>query len=338
MSVARFLARRLLVALPVVLGIVFVTFMLVRIGQNDPVAMLAGPMADAPTLARVRAELALDQPLPVQFWNYLIRLLHGDLGLSWQDNLPVGREILDHLPATLELVMLSVGLGTLIGVPLGLRAAQRPNGWFDQISRGVSLFGFSLPTYWMALMAIFVFFFLLRWAPAPMGRISMEVTPPATITGSLVLDSLLQGNWEAARSAAAQLALPVACFTVVATAPILKQTRAIALSFMGSDAIRYARACGFPPHVIRRIALRAALVPIVTFIGTEFNSLLAASSLIEFVFAWGGLGQWGLNATLLGDFAAVQGYVLTLALASVLIFLLVDLAALLLEPRARARE
>jgi peptide/nickel transport system permease protein len=336
-NIGRFLLRRLLVALPVAIGILFLTFMLIRIGDQDPVAMLAGPMADAPMLARIRAELMLDQPLLTQFWGYLGRLVQGDLGRSWQGNAPVTHEIAAHLPATLELVTLAVGLGTLLGVPLGLHAAERPNGWFDQISRFGSLVGFSLPTYWLGLMAIFVFFYLLGWAPAPMGRVSMMVTPPATVTGSVLIDSLLAGNWEAARSAAAQLVLPVGCFTIVATAPIIKHTRAIAIEVMGSDYIRYARACGFPRHIVRRIALRAALVPVITFVGSEFTSLLAAASLIEFVFAWGGLGHWGLNAILLGDFAAVQGYVLTLAIASVLIFALVDLTVLLLEPRAQAR-
>jgi ABC-type dipeptide/oligopeptide/nickel transport system permease component len=336
-SVWRFLLRRLVIAIPVAIGILFVTFMLVRIGNQDPVAMLAGPMADAPMLARIRAELMLDQPLLTQFWAYLGRLMHGDLGRSWQGNAPVTHEIATHLPATLELVILAVGLGTLIGVPIGLRAAERPNGWFDQISRFGSLFGFSLPTYWLGLMAIFVFFYLLGWAPAPMGRVSMVVMPPPTITGSVLLDSILTGNWEAASSAAAQLVLPVGCFTIVATAPIIKHTRAIAIEVMGSDFIRYARACGFPRRVIRAIALRAALVPVITFVGSEFTSLLAAASLIEFVFAWGGLGHWGLNAILLGDFAAVQGYVLTLAIASVVVFALVDLAVMILEPRAQVR-
>jgi len=335
--ILRFLLRRLIVAAPVVLGILFVTFMLIRIGDQDPVAMLAGPMADAAMLALVRAELMLDQPLLAQFWAYLQRLAVGDLGRSWQGNAPVAQEIAQLFPATLELVGLSVGLGALIGVPLGLHAAQNPNGWFDQLSRFGSLFGFSIPTYWLGLMAIFVFFFLLQWAPPPMGRISMMVAAPPVVTGSTLLDSLIAGEWEAARSAAAQLILPVACFTIVATAPIVKHTRAIAIEVMGSDYIRYARACGFPPSVVRRIAMRAALVPVITFVGSEFTSLLAAASLIEFVFSWGGLGHWGLNAILLGDFAAVQGYVLTLALASVLVFLLVDLAVLLLEPRAGQR-
>ena len=335
--VVRFLLVRLLVAIPVVLGIVFFTFMLIRIGHQDPVNMLAGPMADAKMLEQIRRELDLDRPLFEQFITYVGRLLQGDLGKSWQGSKPVLDEILAHLPITLELVVLAVGLGALIGIPIGLRAAFNPNGWFDQITRFGALTGFSIPTYWLGLMAILLFFYLLRWAPPPMGRLGLEFATPGTITGSTFLDSLLVGNWRAAGSAFQQLILPVACFTLVAAAPVIKQTRAIAIEIMGSDYIRQARASGVSHRMLRKIALRNALVPVITFLGTEITSMLAAASLIEFIFAWGGLGQWGLNAILQGDFAVVQGYVLTLALASVVIFLIVDLAVLVLEPRTHRR-
>lgn len=337
MLIARFLALRLLVAVPVVLGILFLTFMLIRIGHQDPVAMLAGPLADAATYTMIRSQLELDRPLLTQFVVYVQRLLQGDLGLSWQGGSPVLKDILAHFPITLELVILAVGIAALVGIPVGIRAATRPNGAFDQLSRFGALTGFSIPTYWMGLMAILIFFYLLRWAPAPMGRLSLEVLAPPVVTGSVLLDSLLAGQWVAARSAASQLALPVACFALVAMAPIIKQTRAIAIEVLASDYIRFARACGFPRAAIRRIALRNSLAPLLTFIGTEITSLLAAASLIEYIFSWGGLGQLGLNAILLGDFAVVQGYVLALALFSVLVFLVVDLAVLLLEPRSHRR-
>ncbi len=335
--VIRFLLIRLLVAIPVVLGIVFFTFMLIRIGHQDPVNMLAGPMADAKMLEQIRGELDLDRPLFDQFITYLGRLSRGDLGQSWQGGKPVLEEIVAHLPITLELVVLAVGLGALIGIPIGLRAAFNPNGWFDQFTRFGALAGFSIPTYWLGLMAIFVFFYLLRWAPPPMGRLGLEFAAPAMITGSAFLDCVIAGNWVAASSALQQLILPVACFTLVTAAPIIKQTRAIAIEIVGSDYIRQARASGLTDRTLRRIAMRNALVPVVTFLGTELTSLLAAASLIEFIFAWGGLGQWGLNAILQGDFAIVQGYVLTLALASVVVFLVVDLAVLVLEPRIHRR-
>ena len=334
--ILKFIAVRLLVSVPVVLGILFLTFMLTRIGHQDPVALLAGPMADEKMLAMIRAQLQLDRPLFEQFYIYIARLAHGDLGVSWQGGAPVLHEIATLFPVTLELILLSVGLATLIGVPVGLRAAGRPNGWFDQLTRFGSLAGFSVPTYWMGLMAILVFFYLLRWAPPPLGRLAMDVVAPALVTGSTLLDSLIAGNWPALRSALGQLVLPVACFTLLAAAPIIKHTRAIAIDIMGSDYVRFARANGFSAATIRRIALRNAFVPILSFLGSELTSLLAAAALIEYIFSWGGMGQWGLNAILLGDFAVVQGYVLTLGLFSVLIFLVVDLVVLLVEPRSAA--
>jgi ABC-type dipeptide/oligopeptide/nickel transport system permease component len=335
--IARFLALRLAVAVPVVLGIVFVTFMLIRIGHQDPVAMLAGPLADASTYAMIRKDLDLDRPLLQQFVTYVQHLAHGDLGRSWQGGAPVLQEIVTHFPITLELVVLAVGLAALIGVPVGIRAAMRPNGRFDQITRFGALTAFSIPTYWMGLMAILVFFYFLRWAPPPMGRVSLEVIAPPVVTGSVLIDSLISANWAAARSAAAQLVLPVGCFTLLAMAPIIKHTRAIAIEVFGSDYIRFARASGFSHATLRRMALRSSLSPVLTFLGTELTSLLAAASLIEYIFSWGGLGQLGLNAILQGDFAIVQGYVLSLALFSVVVFLAVDLAVLVLEPRSQRR-
>lgn len=338
MSPYRFLVRRLLLMVPLLFGIIFVTFMLVRIGGQDAVGMLAGPMANESEIAEIRRSLGLDRPIFEQFLVYMGNLLQGDLGKSWQSNEPVLDEILLRLPASLELLVLAILVGTIVGIPVGLYAAYRPNRLFDQISRFGSLVGFSIPTYWFALVATFVFFYLLRWAAAPLGRIGMEVFPPPDITGSYLIDALITGRWDAALSAAHRLMLPVIVFAIIVSAPIIKQTRAIALEAMGSDFIRYARACGYGPRLVRRIAMRASFVPVVTFIGSEVATMLLAVSLIELIFAWGGLGQWGLNAILFGDFAAVQGYVLVLASFSAFVFLFVDLIVLLFEPRAALRQ
>ncbi len=334
MTVRRFVIRRLLLMIPLLLGIVFFTFMLVRIGGQDAVGMLASPMADADEIDRIRASLGLDLPLWQQFFIYLGNLFQGDLGESWQTNTPVLDEIVLRLPASLELLISAMGLGVLFGIPIGLRAAFRPNRRFDQISRFSSMFGFSIPTYWLALMAIFVFFFLFRWAPPPMGRISLAVFPPPDVTGSYFLDSLIAGDMQAAKSALSQLAMPVIVFTIIVTAPIIKQTRSIAIEVFNSDYVRYARASGLSPFAVQRVAMRNSFTPILTFVGAELASLLAAVSLIELIFAWGGLGQWGLNAILFGDFAAVQGYVLVLAMFSASVFLIVDLLVLIFEPRS----
>jgi peptide/nickel transport system permease protein len=320
--------------LPLLVGILFFTFMLVRIGGQDPVGLLAGPTATQAEIDMITRDLGLDQPLFVQFGYYLANVLQGDLGESWLSNREVVSDIAQRIPVTLELLLWGVGIGALIGIPVGLRAAFRPDGTFDQISRFLSLLGFSIPTYWLGLVMLFVFFYLLGWAPPGIGRIGLIVIPPEPITGSYLIDGLLQAEWEAARSAASHLILPVICVAIVAAAPIIKHTRAIALEVVASDTVRYARASGLPEAIVRKIVLRNSTVPVMTFVGTELTGLVGTVSLIEYVFAWGGLGQYGLNAIVAGDFAAVQGYVLVLALFSVVVFLIIDLLVVILEPRA----
>jgi len=330
----RFFLRRIATTLPMLLGIVFITFMLVRLTGRDPSVMLAGPMATQESIDAIRIQLGLDQPIWTQFVYYVRDLLHGDLGISWQTRGPVVDEILHRLPATMELLLLSIFVGTLVGVPIGMRAASRPNGIFDQLTRVLSLTAFSIPTYWLGLMLIYVFYFLLGLSPAPMGRLSLSIFPPKEITGSYLIDGIIAGDWAVVRSALNHLALPVAIFSTIIAAPIMKQARAVAVEVINSDYVRYAHACGLNARQIRRVVLRNSLVPIMTFIGGELTAMLAAVSLLEFIFAWGGLGQWGLHAIMNADFAAIQGYVLTLALFAVLVFLIVDLLVLLLEPRA----
>lgn len=334
MSFQRFLLRRAIMVVPLMIGVVFVTFMLVRIGGLDPVGRLAGPTATQAEFDAIRESLGLDKSLWQQFAIYMGNVLRGDLGESWLSNRPVLDDIRERAVISLELLFWGVGIGALIGVPVGLRAAFRPNGRFDQFTRVLSLLGFSIPTYWLALVMIFVFFYLLGWAPPAIGRMSLLVTPPDPITGSYLIDGLLTAHWEAAWSAASHLVLPVICLAIVSAAPIIKQTRAIAIEVLSSDAVRYAHACGLPEPTVRKLVLRNSAVPVLTFVGTELTGLVGTMSLIEFVFAWGGLGQYGLNAIISGDFTAVQGYVLTLALFSVLVFIAIDITVHLIEPRS----
>jgi peptide/nickel transport system permease protein len=334
---AKFLLRRLLVVVPLLLGVLLLTFMLVRLSGQDPVALLAGPTAGEAEIATIRTQLGLDRPIWVQFGIYLAQVLQGDLGQSWLTSRPILADIIERIPATLELAVLGVGLGALVGIPLGLLAAHRHNSGFDWITRVVSLLGFSIPTYFLGLLMLLVFFYLLDLAPPGMGRISMMVLPPPAVTGSYLVDSLLAGDGEAAYSAASQLVLPVLCVAIISAAPMIKQTRAIALEVLGTDFIRFARASGLGEPAVRRIALRNSFTPVATFAGGELVGLLGTISLIEYVFAWGGLGQYGLTAVTRGDFAAVQGYVLTLAIFAIIVFLVVDLLVLAFEPRAARR-
>ena len=334
MSFGRFFLRRMLMVIPLLVGIVFVTFMLIRIGGLDPVGRLAGPTATAEEFDLIRAELGLDKPIWTQIAIYAGKVVQGDLGESWLSNRPVLDDILERAVISLELLLWGVGIGALVGIPVGLRAAFRPDGRFDQVSRILSLFGFSIATYWLGLVMLFVFFYLLRWAPPGIGRISLMVSPPDFVTGSYAIDALLTGNWQALRSALSHMVLPVVCLAIVSAAPIIKHTRAIALEVLSSDAIRYARASGLPAQIVRKVVLKNSATPVLTFVGTEVTGQVGTMSLIEYVFAWGGLGQYGLNTIVRGDFTAVQGYVLSLALFSVIVFLVIDFVVFLIEPRA----
>lgn len=334
MSLQRFLIRRLLFVIPLLVGITFFTFMLVRIGGQDPVGLLAGPTATTQEIELIRAELGLDKPMWTQFWIYLGNVVQGDLGESWVSTRPVLSDILQRIPITLELLFWGVGLGAIIGIPVGLQAAFKRNKLFDHISRTISLLGFSIPTYWLALVSLFVFFFLLGWAPPGLGRLSLMVTPPETVTGSYFIDGLIAGDWAAAKSAFSQLVLPVLAIALISAAPIVKHTRAIAIEVLTGDSVRFARASGLPRGVVRRMVMRNSATPVMTFVGTELTGLVGTTSLIEFVFAWGGLGQYGLNAIIVGDFAAVQGYVLFLAMFSVVVFIVIDVLVAIFEPRA----
>lgn len=334
MAILRFLLRRLVLVVPLLLAVVFFTFMLVRIGGQDPVARIAGPTATQGEIETIRSELGLDKPLFTQFAIYLGLVARGDLGRSWISNRPVLSDIVERVPVTLELMLWGVGIGALVGIPVGLFAASRPNRMFDQLSRGISLLGFSIPTYWLGLVMLFVFFYLLDWAPPGMGRVSLMLTPPPRVTGSYLVDGLIAADWEVVHSAAAQLVLPVLCVAIISAAPIIKQTRAIALEVSASDYVRYARAAGLPRRQVQQMVLRNSRTPVITYVGTELTGLVGSTSLIEYVFAWGGLGQYGLNAIIAGDFVAIQGYVLFLAMFSVIVFVVVDLAVMILEPRA----
>ena len=337
MALILLLLRRLAVAVPVILGSLLLTFLLVRTASNDPVGLLAGPTATAEEVTQIRHQLQLDQPIWWQFATFANGVLHGELGRSWLDNRPVLDDLLERLPASLELVVLGASLGAVAGIPLGLVGAIRANGPLDYLCRLISLFGFGMPTISLGLLAVFVFFYLLSWAPPPMGRIDLMINPPPHITGSYLLDALIAGDWEAARSAAAHLVLPVLCVALVYAAPLAKQTRAIALDVLASDHLRFAEAIGLPDRMIRRIIWRNSAVPLLTFAATELTAVFGTAAVLELIFSWGGMSQFALVAALQGDFAVVQGYVIGMALIATVIFLVSDLVVLWLEPRARLR-
>ena len=334
MTILKFIWRRLVTAALAIVVVLVAAFVLLRLTPN-PVAMMAGPEATPEQLRMVQRQLGLDRSVPEQFTIYAGRALTGDFGRSWISGRPVIAEIAERAPFTVELLFCGVAIGTIAGIAIGLQAAYRRDGWLDQITRVISLVGFSIPTYFLGLLMLLVFFYILQWAPPGMGRLSPLYTAPPSVTGSYVIDGLLAHNFEVARSAAAQLVLPVLCIASICAAPTMKQMRSLALEVLEGDYVRYGRALGMPPRMMRRMVLRNCLAPMITYVGIELVSLMGTTAIIEYVFSWGGLGHYGLSAIMAGDFNAVQGYVMTLACFSVVIFFMVDMIVLLIEPRAR---
>ena len=333
----RMVARRLLQALPALCGIVVITFLLTRALPGDPAAYFAGPAATPESIAEIRHKLGFDRSLPVQFAHYVTDLVHGDLGQSLTTGQSVREALLQRLPASLELTFSGLVIAVGIGLPLGILAATRPDSWIDHLCRVVATAGVSLPTFFTGLLLITVFYAWLGWAPAPLGRLDVAYSPPDGPTGFFVLDALVAGDLDVARAAAAQLLLPALTLGLFTMAPIARMSRAAMLAALGSDYIRTARAAGLPRRqVLITYALGNAILPVLTTLGMVFSFTLGANVLVEKVFAWPGIGSFAVDALTASDYAAVQGFVLTMAILFVLLNLLIDVILTLTDPRVVA--
>jgi ABC-type dipeptide/oligopeptide/nickel transport system permease component len=332
--VIRVILKRLLAALPNLVGVVVITFLLTRAIPGDPAAYFAGGAATPEAIEQVRRQLGLDRPLIEQFFAYVGSLFRGDLGLSLTTGQPVLQELLARLPATLEVVLLGLALACAVALPMGVLAATRPGSWFDQLSRVVITAGVSLPTFFTGLLLAYVFYFLLGWAPSPLGRLDPIWSPPATVTGLYLIDAAIAGDGALWWACARQLVLPVATMAIFVLAPIARMTRASMIAVLSSDFIRTARASGLSHlTVLVRYALRNALLPVVTTLGMVFGFMIGSSVIIEKVFGWPGVGSYAIDALTASDYAPVQGFVLTMGLLFVALNLLVDLMYVLIDPR-----
>ncbi|MCI1191297.1 ABC transporter permease [Calidifontimicrobium sp. SYSU G02091] len=330
----RIVLRRLLSALPNLAGVVVVTFVLTRAIPGDPAAYFAGPAASVEAIEQVRAQLGLDKPLLDQFLAYVASLARGDLGLSLTTGQPVLDELMSRLPASLELVLLALVLACAVALPLGVAAATRPGSWIDQVARLVTTAGVSLPAFFTGLLLAYVFYFLLGWAPSPLGRLDPMYSPPPAVTGLYLVDAALAGDATLWWAAFRQLILPVVTMAIFVTAPIARMTRASMLAVLSSDFVRTARASGLSRHtVLVRYALRNALLPVVTTLGMVFGFMISSSVVIEKVFGWPGVGSYVIDALTASDYAPVQGFVLTMGLLFVLLNLAIDLLYVLIDPR-----
>lgn len=307
-----YLLRRLLLAIPVLLGASFLVFASIRLVPGDPAIALAGELATPELVAQVRAEMGLDRPVLVQYGIYLKRALQGDLGRSVRSSLPVSREIATRLPKTMQLAVLSLLVAAAIGIPLGVLSATRANSWLDGGSMIVALLGVSMPIFWLGLMLMILFAVMLpRWLGLP-----GPVLPP---TGS--------GTWQ-------HLVMPTIALAASSMAIQARMTRACMLEVLQADYVRTARAKGVSERtVIYRHALRNALIPIVTIIGLQFGNLLGGAVLTETVFAWPGLGRLLVDAIGFRDYPVIQGAVLVITVGFVLVNIAVDVLYAWLDPR-----
>jgi peptide/nickel transport system permease protein len=334
---ARYIVRRLGISILLVIGVTLITFILTNLVPGDPAVANLGQQAgsDPKIVAAYKAHFGLDKPLPVQYVVYLKNLVHGDLGTSLLTHQPVLNDLRTAVPATMELALGSIVLSVLIGVSLGVFAAIRRGRAVDQVLRVISLVGISVPTFWLALVSFFIFYYKLDIAPGS-GRLSPSLDPPPHVTGFYTIDSLLAGQWSTFANAISHLMLPTLVLTAYTVGLLTRFTRTAILEVLDQDYVRAARAKGLPARtVLVRYVLRAALVPILTVAGLAFGSLLSGTVLVESVFAWPGIGSYAYQAASHLDLPGIMGVGLFVGITYLLVNLIVDLLYGAIDPRVR---
>jgi|AntDeeMinimDraft_5_1070356.scaffolds.fasta_scaffold15735_2 peptide/nickel transport system permease protein len=327
-----YIIKRLLALIPILIGVAVIVFLIVHLIPGDPAQTMLGERASDEALAKLREDMGLNDPLPVQFWRYVKDLLRGDLGRSIMSNNPVSSELAQRFPATLELSFFAMVFAILVGVPAGIFASINQNSWFDNLSMLVALIGVSMPIFWLGLMFIWLFAVELGWFP-PSSRIGvgLDFRP---ITNLYVIDSILQLNFAALKDILHHLVLPAVALGTIPMAIIARMTRSSMLEVLRKDFIRTAYAKGLKRKiVIFKHALKNAMVPIITVVGLQFGVLLGGAVMTETIFSWPGLGKYLVDAIYARDFPIVQGGILFFAGVFVLVNLIVDLSYALVDPR-----
>jgi ABC-type dipeptide/oligopeptide/nickel transport system permease component len=334
MPIAQIL-RRLVFCVIVVAGVAVITFAISHVIPGDPARMVAGDRASNEIVAHIRQVMGLDRSLPTQFAIYVRDLLSGDFGTSLRTGRPVAQDLRAFLPATLELGLTSLLLAVLVGVPLGVASAVYKDRPIDQVARTLSVAGISMPIFWLGLILILIFYAHLSLLPIG-GRLSDDVLPPDRVTGFMLIDTLIAGDFEAFRSAVVHLILPAGVLGFAQLGTITRQIRASMLDALQEDYVRTARANGLGgARIVFGHALRNALIPSVTLLGLLFADLLYGAVLTETVFAWPGIGAYVVNSIQALDFPAIMGFTIIASVGYVLINLCVDFIYLALDPQLR---
>lgn len=331
---ARYIIRRILNLIPVLLGITLLVFTFLHLIPGDPAVVMSGERATPEQINALREQLGLNQPLPLQYLIFLWNLIRFNFGTSIISGVTIAEEIKVRWPATFELSVAAMLVAIIIAIPAGVLAAVRKNSLLDNLTMSGSLLGVSLPVYWLGLLLIYLFAVNLNWLP-PSGRLSIDAGFNfKPITGFYILDALLQGNFKALQDVLAHLILPAITLGTIPLAIIARITRSAMLEVLSQDYIRTARAKGLLEiWVIFKHALKNALLPVITIIGLQFGTLLGGAILTETIFSWPGIGSWIYEGILARDYPVVQGGVVFVAVTFVLINLLVDLSYAFLDPR-----
>jgi peptide/nickel transport system permease protein len=330
----KYVVRRLLLLVPILLGVSILIFFWIRALPGDPASALLGERATPELVKRYKERYGLERPLPVQYWDYLKVTAQGELGTSIASRRPITSEIGDRFPATIELALAAMIFSVGVGVPLGFLAAKRYGGIFDNLSLVGSLIGISIPIFFLAI--ILKYFFAVKWHWLPsIGRQDVLLSPDHP-TNFYVLDGLLTRDWTALWDAIKHLILPGIALGSIPLAVITRITRAAVLDVQNEDYVRTARAKGLAPITVdRRHILRNALLPVSTIIGLQTGLLLSGAVLTETVFAFPGMGAWLRDSIFANDYPALQGGILFLAIVFVLVNLLVDISYAIINPRIR---
>ena len=335
MNLLNYLARRAGLTVFVLFGVSLITFIITHIVPADPVAAYLGEHAPPALVEKVRHQIGLDRPLPVQYVIYITGLLRGNLGVSIMDNRPVDQDLAQYLPATVELTAAAMLVALLVGVPAGIISALYKDGWPDQVTRVLALGGVSLPIFYTALLLLGLLYSRLGVLPGP-GQLGIYTQPPPHITGMVAVDAFLSADWAALGDAVRHLVLPALVLGYYSSGIITRITRGSLLEVLRQDYVRTARAKGIPESgVVLRHALRNALLPTVTVIGLTFGSLLQGAVLTETIFSWPGIGRYATNSVTSVDIPAVLGVTLVAAIIYSGVNLIVDVLYAYLDPQIR---
>jgi peptide/nickel transport system permease protein len=330
----KFIVKRLLMVIPVLIGVSIIVFCLMRVFSPDPAPIVLGQHATMESTEAWREANGLNEPILTQYFNYIINAVQGDLGTSYYTKTPVTAEIMARFPATSELAGVAILFASILGIGLGTLAAVKKNSIFDVGSTLFALIGVSIPIFWLGILLIILFTGTLHILPSG-GRIQ-PMLEPQHITGFYILDSLVTGDLEAFGDAVWHIILPAITLGMYSMAIITRMTRSSMLDTLGQDYIRTARAKGLlESRVVKKHALRNSMIPVTTVIGLQFGSLLGGALLTESIFSWPGIGMFTVDCILKSDFPVVQGIVLLVAVIFVLVNLVADISYAFLDPRIK---